>query len=189
MILVILAAICLITVPLTGGRLGRLADLKLRCLWVAPLALALQVVIVTVAPDGHHSLHTTVHILTYVLIGVFLVANLSLPGARVIAAGALANAIAIVANGGVMPASATAARIAGLTERAGFNNSAQLAHPHLQWLGDIIPVPGPWPLQNVLSVGDILIFAGMLVLLHRTCGRAGAQGPGRLEPPIASDQR
>ena len=71
-----------------------------------------------------------------------------------------------------MPASATAMRIAGLTERAGFDNSALLAHPHLQWLGDVIPVPGPWPLQNVLSIGDCIIFAGMLMLLHRTCGRS-----------------
>lgn len=189
MILVILAAVCLITVPLTGGHLGRLAELRLRCLWLAPLALAVQVLIVTIAPDGNRSLHTAVHIGTYVLIGIFLGVNLRLPGVRVIAAGALSNAIAIVTNGGVMPASAWAARIAGLTERAGFNNSAQLAHPHLQLLGDLIPVPGPWPLQNVLSIGDCLIFAGMLVLLHRTCGPSAtshAQAPKQHDEPARS---
>jgi hypothetical protein len=185
MILVILAAACLITVPLSGGHLGRLAELRLRCLWLAPLALALQVLIVTIAPDGNRSLHSAVHIGTYVLIGIFLFANLRLPGLRVIAAGALANAIAIVTNGGIMPASATAARIAGLTERAGFNNSAELAHPHLQWLGDIIPIPGPWPLQNVLSIGDVIIFAGMLVLLHRTCGRSA---DSHEQPPRQHDE-
>lgn len=142
MILVVLAAVCLITVPLTGGRLGRLAELRLRCLWLTPLALAVQVLIVTIAPDGNRSLHAVAHVGTYVLIGIFICANLRLPGLRVIAAGALANATAIVSNGGVMPASATASRIAGLTESAGFNNSAQLAHPHLQWLGDIIPFLG-----------------------------------------------
>ncbi len=172
MILIVLAALCLVTVPLTGGHLSRLGELRLRWLWLAPLALAAQVLIVTVAPNGDRSLHTAVHVGSYVLIGIFVCANLRVPGARAIAAGALSNAIAIVANGGVMPASATAMRIAGLTERAGFNNSALLAHPHLQWLGDIIPVPGPWPLQNVLSIGDCIIFAGMLVLLHRTCRRS-----------------
>ena len=56
------------------------AELRLRCLWLAPLALAVQVLIVTIAPDGNRSLHTAVHIGTYVLIGIFLCVNLRLPG-------------------------------------------------------------------------------------------------------------
>ena len=39
MILFGLAALCLISVPLTGGKLSRLAKLQLRWLWTAPLAL------------------------------------------------------------------------------------------------------------------------------------------------------
>ena len=31
----------------------------------------------------------------------------------------------------------------------------------------MIPVPGPWPIGNVLSVGDLTIFVGALILLHR----------------------
>jgi hypothetical protein len=83
-----------------------------------------------------------------------------------------------------MPASATARRLAGLTVGSGFQNSAHLAHPHLLWLGDIIPVPGPWPLGNVVSIGDCIIFVGALVLLHRVCeSRLGyaASGAGRAE--------
>jgi len=173
MILIVLAAVCVLSVPLTGGRLRRLATLRLRWVWTAPAALALQVVIVTIAPNGSPALHHAVHIGTYVLLGIFLWANLRLPGAAVIAGGAVLNAVAIVVNGGVMPAWETAQRIAGLTEGSGFNNSAHLAHPLLVWLGDVIPVPGPLP--NVLSVGDVLIFAGMLVLLHRTCRADAAE--------------
>ena len=170
MILILLAALCVITVPLTGGSLGRLADLHLRWLWMAPLALALQVVIVTIAPGGNATLHALVHIGTYVLIGLFLWRNRHVPGARVIGVGTLANMTAIIANRGVMPASVTAQRLAGLSESGGgFHNSASLLHPHLLWLGDIIPVPGPLP--NVLSPGDCIIFAGMLILLHRAARR------------------
>ncbi len=79
-----------------------------------------------------------------------------------IALGAGANALAIVLNGGVMPASAAAQRMAGLHLGPGFHNSVALAHPALLWLGDIIPWPGPLP--NVLSVGDCLVYAGTLVL-------------------------
>lgn len=86
-----------------------------------------------------------------------------------LASGASVNTIAIVANSGIMPTSLDAQRAAGLVSGTGFQNSMHLAHPHLLWLGDIIPIPGSGPLANVLSVGDCLIYIGMLVLLHTTC--------------------
>jgi len=177
-ILVVLAGLCILSVPLAGGRLARLADLRLRALWLAPAALAAQVVIVNIAPGGNRAVHEAIHIGTYALLGGFLWLNRGVAGAKIIALGALLNTAAIVTNSGVMPAAVAAQRLAGLTEGRGFHNSAAVAHPHLLWLGDIIPVPGPLP--NVLSVGDCITFAGMLVLLHRTCrprtaGRALAQ--------------
>ena len=170
MILIVLAALCVLTVPMTGGKLGRLGALRVRWLWTAPLALALQVLIVTIAPGGNHALHAAVHGGTYALAAAFLWANRRIPGILVIAAGAASNALAILVNGGVMPASVHALHLAGLVQGAGFHNSAPVADPHLLWLGDLIPIPGPLP--NVLSIGDCVIFAGMLVLLHRTCGGA-----------------
>jgi hypothetical protein len=165
-ILIVLAGLCIATVPLTGGRLTALAELRLRALPVPILALALQVVLVSIVPGGNHQLHADLHIVTYVLIGLFLIANRHIPGVPLIAAGAATNALAIAVNSGVMPAARTAQRLAGLAETGHvFHNSAALAHPQLLWLGDIIPVPGPLP--NVLSLGDCAIFLGMLVLLHR----------------------
>jgi len=191
MILIVLAGLCVASVPLTQGKLSRLAELRLRCLWLAPLALAVQVVIVTIAPQGDHMLHAAIHIGTYALSGAFLWLNRKIPGAKIIAAGTLANALPIVANGGVMPASATAERLAGLTVSTGFHNSGVVMHPYLLWLGDNIPVPGPLP--NVLSVGDCLIYAGMLVLLHRACrpapppeARSGAIAPAEARNVLKS---
>ena len=57
-----------------------------------------------------------------------------------------------------MPASATAERLSGLVMHGGFRNSAPVAHPVALFLGDVIPWPGPMP--NVLSIGDLIIFAG-----------------------------
>jgi hypothetical protein len=168
-ILVLLAGLCLATVPLTGGDLRGLGDLHFRLAWAAPVALYLQVLIITIAPGGDRSLHVAIHIASYALIAVVLFANLRLPGVKLIGLGAGANILAIVLNGGVMPAAATAVRIAHLSTHGGFQNSAPVSHPTLLWLGDVIPVPGPLP--NTLSVGDCLILAGALVLLHRTCGK------------------
>ncbi len=170
MILILLAELCLLSVPLTGGSLRRLGEIRLRWLWLGPVAVLVQTVLVSIAPGGSHAAHAAIHIGTYVMIGVFLWANRGLAGVPVIAAGTFLNALAITVNGGVMPAAPTAERLAGLTLGSGFHNSAVVAHPHLLWLGDIIPVP--WPLPNVLSVGDCIIYVGLLVLLHRTC-RAG----------------
>jgi hypothetical protein len=170
MILIALAGLCLLSVPLTGGRLSRLVDIRLRGTWIPIIALALQVLIVTIAPGGNPAVHKAVHIGTYVLIGVFLLANRRLPGIKVIGLGALLNGLVIVLNGGVMPASLSAERVAGLHIPAGFQNSEALAHPVLSWLGDIIPWPGPLP--NVLSAGDCMIYIGTLVLVHRICARS-----------------
>jgi uncharacterized protein DUF5317 len=182
MMLIVIAALCIVSVPLAGGHLGRLGELRLRWLWAAPVALALQVVIVTIAPIGDPTLHKLVHVASYVLIGVFLCANLHIAGARLIATGTVLNVIAIVANGGVMPMWTWAMRFADMVPHAGFNNSGPFAHPHLLWLGDVLPLPLPSPLHNVLSVGDLIIYAGMLVLLHRTCAR-NAPELTVLQPP------
>jgi hypothetical protein len=175
MLLVIAAIACLVSVPLLGGRLTRLTELDIRASWTALAAAGLQVWI-TQSPGGSHALHVAMHLASYGLVAVFLVANRRLPGMPVLALGAALNVLAIAANGGVMPASASALRIAGIDTSDGFANSAAVAHPHLQWLGDVIPVPGPWPIGNVLSVGDLVIFAGALYLLHRVCGSRLALG-------------
>ena len=179
MILIVLTMLCVLTVPLRGGRLARLADLRLRGLWLPVLALVLQVVITEIARGGSEALHRELHILTYVMLGAFLWLNRRLPGLKIVGLGALLNTLAIVANRGVMPASATAERLSGLHLPPGFDNSAHFGHERLPFLGDIIPWPGPLP--NVLSIGDLIIFAGTIVLLHRACGPQ-APRPIRLRP-------
>ena len=169
MILIVLALLCLLSVPLTGGRLSRLTSIRVRGTWVPVAALAIQVLIITILPEGHESLHKAVHTATYALIGVFLWSNRKLPGVKIIGLGAFLNALVITVNDGQMAASATSERLAGLHLPPGFENSAPLAHPHLLWFGDVIPWPGPFP--NVLSIGDLLIYAGTLILLHRICRR------------------
>jgi hypothetical protein len=140
--------------------------------WAALTALTIQVGITTIFPSGDQALYSALHLLTYGMAGVFLIANRTLPGLWILALGGAMNLIVISANHGVMPASATATATAGIpATQDGFANSEILAHPRLSALGDIIGIPGPWPLGNVLSMGDLLIFAGLLVLLHRACSQ------------------
>jgi hypothetical protein len=180
MILVALALVCVASVPLTGGRLARLVDLPLRWGWAALGALALQLVITTLAPTGSGGLHKLVHLASYLLAAACIFANRRITGLPILALGAALNLAAITANGGVMPASARAMRLAGLPAAEHFANSAPLAHPHLLALGDVLPVPGPWPLGNVMSIGDLLITTGLLIVLHHA-----SRAPHRIPAPIS----
>jgi hypothetical protein len=91
-----------------------------------------------------------------------------------ISAGGALNLIAIVANGGVMPASEAALRRAGLDAEAGFSNSAHVADARVAWLGDVFAVPASWPLSNVFSIGDVVVVAGIGYLVWRQCRPAAA---------------
>ena len=169
MILVALALACVASVPLTGGRLSRLIDLPFRWGWAALSSLALQVALTTLAPTGSSGLLKLAHVASYLLAAACIFANRRITGLPILALGAALNFVTITANDGVMPASARAMRLAGLAPAEHFGNSAALADPHLLALGDVLPVPGPWPLGNVMSVGDLLIFVGLLVVLHHAC--------------------
>jgi hypothetical protein len=160
----------LASIPLTRGRLSRLADLPLRAPGLAVAAIVLQIVVISILPAGNHTIHTTVHLTSYVLLGAFAVANRRIAGVPILALGGALNFIAISANGGVMPASAHAiASFSHQTAAGDFANSQVLAHPHLLFLGDVIALPASWPLHNVFSIGDITTFIGVAILVHVAC--------------------
>ena len=170
MFLVAFAACCLISVPLAGGRLSKLADVPLR--WVAAIfaSLFIQVVIISILPDGTPWVHRVLHLVSYLLAAAFLVMNRRIVGLWVIALGALLNAIAIFSNNGVMPASEGALRAAGRLETTkGFINSGVLAHPRMRFLGDIFAMPKWMPLHNVFSIGDVCIAIGFAITIHTLC--------------------
>jgi hypothetical protein len=190
MLLVVMAIALVATVPLCGGRLGRLGIIQLRASWAVLLAAAIQVGITAAVRGGSHSLHVVLHLSSYAFAAWFLIANRRLAGTSMVALGAALNVLAISLNGGVMPASATALRTVGIDTRGGFANSAAVVHPHLAFLGDVIPVPGPWPIGNVLSIGDLIIFIGAFVVLHRVCeSKIARRWPGHAARWVSRSSR
>jgi hypothetical protein len=161
----------LVTVPVAGGRLGRLESLQIRGLWLAAAAFAVQVVLVTFVPEGDETLHRIAHLATYGLVGACILRNLDIRFMWLVAAGGLLNFVAIAANGGVMPASASALRAAGLDVRSGeFANSDLVHDAHFGFLGDVFAIPAGWPGANVFSVGDGLMVLGAFLVLHAATG-------------------
>jgi hypothetical protein len=171
MIIALVYLAVLVSVPLARGRIGALADLPLRGSPLAVAAILIQVVVISLLPGGVHWVHTTLHVASYLLLGAFAWANRRLAGVPIIALGGLSNFVAIVANGGVMPADRDAiASLAHTTAKGDFANSQVLAHPKLPFLGDVFATPASWPLHNVFSVGDIVLVLGVAVLIHVACG-------------------
>jgi hypothetical protein len=148
-----------------GGSLAGLVSTRLRALWLLWLAAALQVAQLAGALPG---LRGPLLAAVFVLAGAWLAVNLpgrprAMQAAAVVAlAGGLANGTAIAANGR-MPYLPAAARVAGLRPGAETpKNIAAVAASRLIALGDIIPVP---PLRAVISAGDVLIIAGVILLI------------------------
>jgi hypothetical protein len=182
MILLVAFAVTLASVPLCGGRLSGLGQLELRHSWLIVSALAIQTLVISVIPNIGAGSGNAIHLATYAMAAMFLVMNRRLPGMPFLAFGSAANLAAIVANGGVMPASPWATRVSGLTSPGDeFANSKMLEHPHLLFLGDVFAIPESWPFSNVFSIGDVALVIGGAILIHTTCAtrltRAGRARP------------
>src|SRR4051794_35126872 len=95
-----LIAAAFLTVPLAGGRLAALAELRFKGVSVVLAALLAQVLIISVAPEGTPVLHRAVHLATYLAGGYVIVRNRSIPGLWLIGLGGAANFAAIALNGG-----------------------------------------------------------------------------------------
>jgi hypothetical protein len=170
-LLLVAVVLSVLTVRPAGGSLSALGRAHLRYAPAIFGALAIQIAIVSVVPGGSPWLHRVLHLGSYALAAVFVVANRRVVGMPVLALGATLNLIAIVANNGVMPASRSALRTAGrLTTSTDFVNSAAVAHPRLLFLGDILAVPRSVPLANVYSIGDVCIAIGVAIAIHGLAG-------------------
>ena len=162
---------------LAGGRVDRLADLRIRWAWLAIAGLAAQVVLFL--PTIGDALGPVAPWLyagsTAAILAVILV-NLRIPGLALVAAGAACNLAAIVANGGYMPVSPAALASLGWEQVPGYSNSATIADPALAPLTDVLAMPSWLPFANVFSVGDVLIAVGLAATIALAMRRRPATG-------------
>lgn len=183
MLLLIPALIAGILAALRGGSLRNLAELSFRNGWLILVSLAIQL-LVYIPPLRHSSLvldHAgAIYLgaLCLAIIGMLRNQHLG-PALQLATLGLLLNATVIAANGGHMPVNTAALRA---TQGSGAVIAAQdphtygntrLAKPsdHLLFLSDVIPVRLGKDAGNVYSIGDMLISAGVALLVYRAMGR------------------
>jgi len=170
---------------LARGRLGALADLRVRWAPLAVAALLLQVALFSAPVSAViGSIGPPIYVGSTAAVLVVVLRNVRIPGLALVAIGAASNLAAIAANGGYMPASADALASLGASISAGYSNSSATAAPALAPLTDIFALPAWLPLANIFSIGDVLIGAGIACAIVVQM-RAGP--PGRSQP--ADDAR
>ncbi len=151
---------------LTRGRLDALADMPFRWGWLVAAGLVLQILLFSPPAAGlPDPIAPALYVASTGAVLVAVVANSRIPGMALVAAGAGSNLLAILANGGRMPADPSALAAVGDTLPDGATNSVLLGDPALRPLTDIFALPSWLPLANVFSIGDVLIAVGIAVVV------------------------
>lgn len=166
-----------------GGSWRGLAEIQFRWWPLAFVGLVLQFLPVPSMPGRLDEwLSVGLLIASYVVLLVFVAANIRLPGFPLLAVGFALNAVVVSANGG-MPVSEQAVRDAfgpgyeserqELIERGGRKHHLATEEDVLTPLADVIPLGSP--INQVLSVGDIVWLAGTVWMIAGAM-RSGASG-------------
>lgn len=160
-----------------GGRIRNLAALDLRPLWLLLPPLLIQLLIFPLGKRGPILTWGTpyLHILSYVFLLAFVILNRRYPEILLMGAGLFLNFLAIVVNGGYMPASAEALRQAGMESvaqaleegrRLG-NTILMRTETRLNFLGDWLFLPSWFPLSSAFSIGDVILGVGAALFISR----------------------
>ncbi|MGE5653307.1 MAG: DUF5317 domain-containing protein [Bacillota bacterium] len=174
-----------------GGRLAGLADITLRKFWLIPVALLLRAGPVFLAGSGVEMAiryGSTAQVIGYLLLFVALYLNRDLPGMPLLALGVALNFLVIALNQGRMPVSPWGIQVTkmhnmlpALTSGAYTSHSLLTESTRLPWLADIIPIPRPYPIRKIISIGDIVMVLGvgqliMLSMLNARSPQPTARG-------------
>lgn len=151
-----------------GGSIGNLSNAHVNFGWVLYVGIAL-IVGAQFVPESASFWAFVLIVISFGLVFLVAAINYRTPGMLVVGAGALCNFIVIVANRG-MPVSKGAAIAAGkLTPEAQQGLLLRGKHfldsgeARLRFLGDNYALFGRQP---VLSIGDFIIWAGIIIIVQ-----------------------
>ena len=180
MLYIIIIVISIIIGLLRGGELERLANISVEGVLLFAIALLLRLGVWALGLMGFTgilSYSPYLIIFSYVLLVFVSIRNIKLPSFRYIILGLLLNAFVIVVNGGRMPVLVKEGVIENISPTSFLEAETRVVHSLMNnntlfaFLGDVISIPKPFPDNSIISVGDIMIFVGLFVLIQKTMMR------------------
>lgn len=157
MLLLAALALGLVAGIATGGKLGRVANLRFRWPWLVLVALVIREAS-ALRPLSSIDGVQYVYVAALAALIAWAVWHIErVRGVWIVAAGAALNLIVIIANGARMP---VAPALAGSLVQRGHAGQYVLmgADTSLNWLGDWIGLPGP---LGAYSPGDVIVAIGI----------------------------
>ena len=149
-----------------GGSIRNLTTARMRLAPLVFVAIGLQLGAAFV-PRSASIVAFSLVVASYAVVFAFAFANWRVPGMAFIAVGAALNYIVILLNRGMPISAAAAARVGFAGPKAQElvlrgKHFISSGHTHLSPLGDVIPL---WRQPTVASVGDLIIWAGLILLI------------------------
>lgn len=156
-----------------GGSFRSFADLRLKNGWIFPVLLLVQIFIFSFQSrlPWVESISEYVFLGVYVIGLYFLWVNRHHAGFITIMIGVLLNFIVMAVNGGRMPVSLEAATILDPYFAQIIQEGVYAKHQLLTdttwfgFLGDIIPITKPYPRDQVISIGDVIMNVGIFIFI------------------------
>jgi len=178
MVLLASTVLCLLIVLLTGGKVSGLAGVRFKGLHFLVAAICIRLLLAApllgpwlAAPlAGDLRYGGALYILSLFVTLLALVSNWHVPGLKLVSFGMFLNFLVIAANLGQMP---SALHNLGITGYAGprpgeWSTFVVMDEDTPLWfLGDNFPVPPPWPLRSLVSLGDLVIVGGIFWFLQK----------------------
>jgi Family of unknown function (DUF5317) len=184
--------IAIAIVLVTRGSLRQLVRLRIQSIWLALLALTIQVVLdlVDFPDDRIDDLGFALLMASYALLLAFCFVNIRVPAMWIVALGIALNAAVIGLNQGMPTRDREVTTASGRTVERPIDRTVkhrpESTDDLLPFLGDQIVIPDP--IDEVISVGDIVIGVGIVGVCYlgsrprrsaRSARGPRASAPGR----------
>jgi len=167
---------------LAGGRISAIGEIRFRWAPLVIVGFLAQVLLFSDAvAERVGALGPALYVGSTLLVVVAVLRNVAIPGIPLVALGAISNLVAIVANGGFMPASPTAMAALGKDAPTIYSNSAVVSQPALAALTDVFALPSWLPFNNIFSIGDVVLAVGVVTVIWAAM-RRDSRARGGLRP-------
>lgn len=167
----------LIIGKLRGGKFKCLGQIKIHNWWLFILSFIIEFGTIFAVSAGmaiadRWSMY--LHILSYIVLFVGILSNREYWSMWLVFLGSFLNFLVISINGGAMPVSMEGLKRAGLDSLINMINAGGIVThkaitdaTRLFFLADVFVLPAGYPFPKVISIGDLLISAGIFIFVQK----------------------